>query len=291
MVKIIFGIIFGLGLIVNTAWSQTTIIKWYKDKNGMVYCGEFTPDNDYIKDVKNNMCRDKTPSYFSWYMYKNRYVYCGEYTPTPQQDLIGDADIQICRNVQPSTPKWYKHANGYVYCGEHSPQGFVIRDLDHDVCRNPTLYSIDNGYKKSTLQSSPKLISVAEIIQNLQPEESTQVIISDNLAIPRNMGCAAPQDANGNVQCYVCQAESARISMLYTKESILGLGEVQMTESRNEINITLVDSDDLGSIRCLSKNKGIINVTAYEQLVKILNESGIKLKEPGSVVKTIGVKK
>jgi hypothetical protein len=76
--------------------------------------------------------------------------------------------------------------------------------------------------------------------------------------------------------------------MLYTKESILGLGRIFMTEDRKEVRAELIDSDDLGSIRCLQKKQLPITITQFEEFLQILEKSGIKYKDPGFVAKKIG---
>ena len=258
--------------IASTAWAST-YLKWYSIGTS-VYCGEYTPQNDLIGDVDASRCRELFPTHIKWYKIGSA-VYCGDYTPA--EDRINDVDPSNCKLQFPTYTDWYKIGSS-VYCGEYTPQGWRLNDADNDICRG----------NAGVREAAKPVLKIEDVNRNLQPPEGSQVILAGDLAVPRNQGCAAPKDTDKTVQCYVCQAQSSRNSMLYTKDGILGIGAVQMLESRNEIRITLVDSDDLGSIRCMTKNKAQIPIYTLEDLMKALDLSGLKFKDPGYVVKTIG---
>lgn len=267
--------------IASTAWAES-FIKWSRDRYGTVSCVEYTPGGDAIGQVDHTRCRDLYLPVNKWTRDRYGTISCGEYTPDSDYHM-GSVEFNLCRISEPTHPEWMKDRYGTVSCAELTPSGYVVETIDSDICRNKNSNSVmPNGLKKLTIE---------QVNQALQPPEGGQVILTGDLAVPRNQGCAAPKDTDKNFQCYVCQAQSSRNSMLYTKDGILGLGTVQMNESRTEIRVALVDSDDLGSIRCISKNKSQIQINTLEELTKALELSGLKYKEPAAIMKKIGVQR
>jgi hypothetical protein len=253
---------------------------WYT-VNFKAYCGDYTPSGVYITDVDAEKCRATSPTRIQWYFAKER-AFCGEFTADGVY-VREISDFNVCRTVSPTKPAWYE-VGGRAYCAERTNQELYVRELDHNDCRTGKLFSSQAA--KPVVQ----VLSINEINSLLQPPVGAQIVLSADMPVPSNQGCSAPVESSSQVQCYVCQSAKNRNSMLYTKDGILTITAAELLENRMEIRMTLVDSEDLGSIRCLSKDKSEIKLNSFVDIKNFLESSGLKYIEPAPIVKSIGKK-
>lgn len=266
------------------AFAQTTHMKWYR-YGGDTYCGEFTNDgNNKIQNVSDAYCRASHPVEYNWYRYGGG-TYCGEYTP--EGYLIKNVIRRYCDAVHSTFADWRRYG-GDTYCSEYTiPEHHLIQNLSLDVCRKSTgpEYPLN---KPDLVKPVVPQITVAQINDLLQVAEGTQVIIAADIAIPARAGRGAAKEASGTIQCYIGQKKADRTPTLYhTKNEIIQVGRIQMTENRVDIMIELLDADDLGSILCRSKNNSATNIENLDGLIKALEDSGIKFKDPGYLSKKL----
>jgi hypothetical protein len=278
LLMIVFVFCFG-----SRVLGQSTNFKWYSDSFYGTSCGEFTYRGQLIQRLTNTSeCELAYPSYPAWYRDDFYGTSCGRYTP--EGLFIVRSERKFCDARIKTYFDWYKDSFYGISCGEYLEETklFIERKVDSNICRSKA----NGGNLKSNSISVVSQIPLNEIDQNLIPPSDSQILLSKDTPVPRNKGCGAPQSTEQPIQCYVCQAENSRNAMLYTQDSILRIGAIRMMENRQEIRLGLVDSDDLGTIRCLSSTQ--ITITKFEELVQILELSGFKFKDAGPVRKTIG---
>ncbi len=265
------------------AFAQTTHVKWYRYA-GETLCGEFTSTNDKIQNINDAHCREHQPVTYRWYRYAGETL-CGEYTPA--DDRIQNVNRRSCDAIYPTFAEWRRYA-GETICTEYTtPDRHIIQNLSLDICRKST--GPENPLNRAApLKPIVPKLTVAQINEQLQVAEGSQVIIQADIAIPGRAGRGAAKDASGNTQCYIGQKEVTRNSVLYhTKDEIIQIGRIKMSDNRVDIMIELLNADDLGSILCRTKNNSASSIEALDGLIKVLEDSGIKFKDPGYLSKKI----